>query len=151
VAYRPVDEGRKARRGTSRGKHGYYVCAWEVSDADHGEWLYDLTWLQYSRGNTLRRVPLVLECEWHLGGVEEDFQKLVLARAEHRVMLYARYAHETLGDGATWLLSHAKRLASGRKPDHYLFRAWNRELWRFDWQAHRVRGSAEPVQRGGKR
>jgi hypothetical protein len=71
---------------------GYYVCAARSLELekDQGAWLYDLAWLEYSDGNKcLIGLPLILESEWSArdGYIDDDFQKLLVARAEHRVMI----------------------------------------------------------------
>ena len=60
-----------------------------------GEWLYDVTWTEYSRGyepgiqNQMLDVHLVAECEWgNFAEVKKDFEKLLLARATLRLMVY---------------------------------------------------------------
>ena len=63
----------------------------ECCDGD--EWLYDVCWLQYPSDDPnhtwLISVPMVAECEWgNLGDIEQDFSKLLLARATVRVMVY---------------------------------------------------------------
>lgn len=65
---------------------GYSVCASGVRNANWGEWLYDVSWLE---GNPwLRSVPMVAECEWgDLEGIKANFQKLLVARASLRVMI----------------------------------------------------------------
>ncbi len=68
---------------------GFQICCsgWTPP---HGrcEWLYDLVWLQL-KDDHIERVPLVLESEWSLdlGEIDWDFCKLLLARADHRVMI----------------------------------------------------------------
>lgn len=59
------------------------------------EWLYDVTWLEYSQGyepgleNQLVDVHLVAECEWgEFGAIKNDFEKLLLARASLHLMIY---------------------------------------------------------------
>ena len=64
---------------------------------DYGEWLYDVTWLEYERerdglkwpATALIEAPLVAECEWGRGKnleyIVEDFEKLLLARADVRL------------------------------------------------------------------
>jgi hypothetical protein len=54
---------------------------------EHGEWLYDLVWLQERHGKSF--VPLILECEWSKSDmhIDHDFEKLMVGRAEHRVMI----------------------------------------------------------------
>ena len=47
-----------------RGRFGLKVCAGGVADCDYGEWLYDVTWLEYERDNgPLVDAHLVAECE----------------------------------------------------------------------------------------
>ena len=58
-----------------------------------GEWLYDFTCLRYSSCGYLKRIPLVAECEWKIqesnqDEVNEDFEKLMLARADVRLMVF---------------------------------------------------------------
>src|ERR1700734_1010867 len=62
------------------------------------EWLYDLHWFTDPGGYKLKRLPLVVECEWHwtrgkndkqrpkdrYGEVKWDFQKLLVTNAELR-------------------------------------------------------------------
>ena len=69
---------------------GYQVGASGVAEAsrDFGEWLYDVTWLEYSDG-LLAGAPLVAECEWgNWDAVVDDFDKLLLARASVRLMIF---------------------------------------------------------------
>ena len=74
--------------------NGYSTCASSVDfEADHGEWLYDVCWLEYGRNNgdqryRLRRMPLAVESEWgDMGAIEDDFSKLLVARASLRAMV----------------------------------------------------------------
>jgi hypothetical protein len=48
--------------------------------------------------NHIEGVPLVLESEWSLdlGGIEGDFCKLVLACADHRVMIFQQKTEENV-------------------------------------------------------
>ncbi len=73
---------------------GYKTYTSGVSRADGSEWgeyLYDLVWLEVDPNDDflVRDVPLVAEIEW---GDEEDiwddFQKLPIARAAVRVMIF---------------------------------------------------------------
>ncbi len=69
---------------------GHYVCAPQCRELEIGQggWLYDLVWLRKSGGDLIG-LPLVLESEWgtHDEAIDYDFQKLLVARAEHRVMI----------------------------------------------------------------
>ena len=71
--------------------NGYSVCASSVDTVtDHGEWLYDVCWLDYDAvdGGWLRGMPMAAESEWgDMGAIEDDFSKLLVARASLRVMV----------------------------------------------------------------
>lgn len=70
-------------------KFGCYVCASGVQTANCGEWLYDVTWLEYDCDGSLVDAHLAAECEWgNSGDIDDDFQKLLLARASVRLMIF---------------------------------------------------------------
>ncbi len=67
-----------------------------------GEWLYDLVWYTESQGEVHGEkltisVPLVMECEWGVGipNMALDFNKLLVANADLRVMVCGAYDKET--------------------------------------------------------
>lgn len=71
---------------------GFEVCAAGYPGADEGEWLYDMSWftLDHARGGFLLTQPMVLESEWSPNLImDDDFQKLVQARADVRVWVFA--------------------------------------------------------------
>jgi hypothetical protein len=118
-----------AMLGQARGLRTYASSA-EL--ANHGEWLYDLTWTDEPSG-FLRSVPLVLEMEWTPNGVVDDFQKLVVARASHRVMLF----NYTPGHDQVLFLDKILHSVTAfdetKEGDRYLFGGWINEEDRFDW------------------
>ena len=68
----------------------YSVWASGVDNTDGGEWLYDVCWLDYdgNDGNWLRRMPMAAESEWkNIGEIEDDFSRLLVARASLKVMV----------------------------------------------------------------
>ena len=72
-------------------RFGCKVGARDVDKAarDYGEWLYDVTWLEYERYGLLIDAHLVAECEWSdFEAIVEDFEKLLLARAGVRLMIF---------------------------------------------------------------
>lgn len=71
---------------------GYKVCNSNRDIGDDSEWLYDMVWYKYREGGEpqrLDRIPLVMECEWHvsISKLTEDFEKLLLANADLRVFV----------------------------------------------------------------
>jgi hypothetical protein len=75
------------------------------------EWLYDLHWFADPGGYRLTSVPLVVECEWRwtrgkedeqrpkdcYGAVKYDFQKLLVANAKLRLLIFKKRT-ERLGE-----------------------------------------------------
>ena len=114
-----------------------------------GEWLYDVTWCDSDRDGWLRSIPMVAEGEWgNLGDIDDDFQKLLVARAKIRVMVCdAGYA-----DGGTTAI--ANRFSEwvgafeGAQGDTYLLIAHakdneNMETWRFEYATIVAQGSGQ--------
>ena len=100
-----------------------------------GEWLYDLTWLDYSpEARFLKRTILVLESEWDrdLAAIEEDFDNLLLARADLRVMVFqAKSAAEvqTVANRLVAIINACEQTESG---DQYLLAGWMADCREFE-------------------
>ena len=73
-------------------ERGMCVCSSEHGKRGQGnhEWLYDLVWYKSDASEKLLEVPFVLESELSdrsRPGLWWDFEKLLLANAEHRVFV----------------------------------------------------------------
>src|SRR4051812_20281726 len=70
-------------------KRGYHICGGGCAQYGEGGWLYDLVWLQ-NWNKFVIDVPLILECEWltRYIDISQDFEKLLVGRARHRVMVF---------------------------------------------------------------
>lgn len=110
-----------------RGK-GYQICCsgWTPPHG-RGEWLYDLVWLQL-KGDHIERVPLVLESEWSLdrGEIDWDFCKLLLARADHRVIVFQQKNDADVRRLLDSLEAQITSFAAGSAGDRYLLLAYAR-------------------------
>ena len=102
----------------------------------HGEWLYDVVWLKRHEGlddHPISCVPLVAECEWGTyAHIKEDFQKLLLARASARLMIYRDpmfHRHHGWKE-ARWtaeqLALHVNHFNRSYAEDAWLLAAWRR-------------------------
>lgn len=102
---------------------GYWVYASSCAEADGGEWLYDITWLNY-RDDVFESVELVMESEWNWRGIDTDFQKLMLARAKSRCMVFE--ASNTLRgkQKVQDLVEQIQKFHDSRPGDTYLFCVW---------------------------
>ncbi len=98
-----------------------YVCASGCEGADQGEWLYDMVWLQNNEPHVVE-VALILESEWALRvrDILEDFQKLLVARAEHRVMIFQQETSQRVGDVAAHLDAQISAFRGTQPGDRYL-------------------------------
>jgi len=108
---------------------GYFVntCGAHYPDTDGGEWLYDMLWSHTEEDGDYEQF-MVLESELETtdtGAVDDDFLKLVQARADVRVYIAVCNNRET----AHQLIGNCKRAASafrGAVPgDAYVFAVWD--------------------------
>ncbi len=108
-------------------ENGFYVCGTDCKQYGQGEWLYDLVWLIIS-DSYLVDVPLILECEWstNLEDISEDFLKLLVGRAQHRVMIFQKKTLDEVKETISKLESHVIRFKGTQRGDRYLFIG-------FDW------------------
>ncbi len=72
------------------GQEKYQTCATKIEAATWPtEWLYDVVWLKATEKFLVSDIALVAEIEWgNERDVWDDFQKLPLARADYRVMIF---------------------------------------------------------------
>jgi len=103
--------------------------------ADGGEWLFDLCWLLYEskeRGAQLLVVPLVMEMEWgNLGDVIDDFEKLILARARLRVMVFSDTTRARVNSLLGKLSDLARGFEDSNSSDRYLLCGYSAESKEF--------------------
>ena len=100
-----------------------------------GEWLFDVTCLLYDpEAGFLRRMPLIAESEW--GGkddISDDFEKLLVTRADVRVMVLDRgYWQEDVG-AVIDLAEYVRNYESTQPDGVYLIAAWQSDgfkCWR---------------------
>jgi hypothetical protein len=77
-----------AELGSLGSKLRYHVCGQGCAAYGQGEWLYDMVWLEI-KDSALVDIQLILESEWgNEIDIREDFLKLLVGRAQHRVMVF---------------------------------------------------------------
>lgn len=104
-------------------ERGYEVRASSSEEAHSTEWLYDVIWRKMS-GNKVANVGLVLECEWERSGIEEDFQKLLLAKAELRCMIFYTESKHNAKREIEELIHQVVEFSRSQSGDKYLFCVW---------------------------
>ena len=109
---------------------GFQVGAAKVDKANRnwGEWLYDVTWLEYNDAGRVAAAPLVAECEWdNFERIKSDFDKLLLARASVRLMIYDGNSKRRGSTGiAEELARRVREFTDSRAEDAWLLAAWER-------------------------
>lgn len=116
---------------------------------NYPEWLYDVTWSEYD-DDGLMEVILVAECEWgEFSEIVYDFQKLPLARATLRLMIFdgSQYPRGSQAI-AERLAQQAERFKHGNASDGWLLAAWernreNEDGWSFRYFTIRPKSVAE--------
>ena len=70
---------------------GFGVSAAGCAGADTGEWIFDLVWAAgQDTPWEFWEMPLAMECEWstRLDDIAWDFEKLLVAKAHHKLMVF---------------------------------------------------------------
>ena len=121
-----------------------------ASARDYGEWLYDVTWVEYE-GDFIVDTPLVAECEWSAWeAIEEDFQKLLLARAGVRLMIFdGEHDLDFTETAVERMAEQVRNFSRSHEDDTWLIGAWVRtggedRGWCFRWFTI-TRGGAEEL------
>lgn len=113
------------------GANPRYVCP---DNRDGTEWLYDVYWLEYDDEGWVASMPLAGESEW--GGRDKadyDFQKLLVARATVRVMVYEGRPRDGGTPGFAKRFAYHVQRFRGTAGDTYLLIGYDRSGsdWRF--------------------
>lgn len=97
-------------------------------------WLWDLTWVDIRdwhrpdwADGKLVELPLVLESEWNVRFEDEilwDFQKLLVARAHLRVMIFQQSTTQAADNSLERMRAAIKTFSATRSGDRYLFACW---------------------------
>ena len=96
-------------------------------DRDYGEWLYDVTWLEFDGDGCVTDAHLVAECEWgDITDIDEDFQNLLLARATVRMMIFDGNYEPKSPKIADHLANQVRRFNRPGDEDAWFLAAWER-------------------------
>lgn len=110
----------KERIGNLGLQKGFDVAASGFKDKFEGEWLFDMVWYEEDEDKRLARLPLAMESEWskNYGAIKYDFEKLLVARAECKLMICQCNPDDT--ELLFSLLQEAVSAFKGSKGERYL-------------------------------
>ena len=112
----------------------YKPYASSCDQACGAEWLYDLVWLTMEDKH-VRDVHLIAECEWDRK-LMGDFQKLVIGRAAHRLMIFQARSKEEKDRQLAEFGDEIEGSAVSQPGDRYLFACWDRPDKRFRFKLY---------------
>jgi hypothetical protein len=120
-------------------KFGYQVCTHKTAaiNADWGEWVFDLSWLDFSDGMILE-LELALECEWlpNLDAIDSDFQKLIISKANHRVMIFQQANLSSISNIIEHFKEQILNFNKTQINDRYLFAGFHWDENKFTFEAY---------------
>ena len=104
----------------------YQTYASGVPEATDGEWMCDVVWWNSGKDELLRSIPLVAECEWPKKeqDVWDDFQKLLIIRADVRVMIFSDNSPPADSSLVKELKKQIEYFDSSQEGDTYLFASY---------------------------
>jgi hypothetical protein len=128
------------------GKRLNHRTAGNGCDSDDGcEWLYDVLWYKVDDA-FLRDVLLVAESEWgDLKAIKCDFEKLLVARADHRVMVFESNGIVGIRDIVANIVAWVRNYRRSERTDRFLLAGWAVNHWQFFLI---VGGDIEPLSLG---
>ncbi len=121
---------------------GYYVCTKSVTGANHGEWLFDQVWMAKTPGQ-LKRIGLVVECEWSLkqDDILYDFRKLLVARADVRLMIFQARTPQRVKALFDLLRAETQGFTQQQSGDHYMLAGYDMQNGEFLRDGFRIKNA----------
>ncbi len=106
-------------------KRGNVVYASECKFWKNGEWMCDLVWSKESeKKDHIFRLTLALESEWDPKDILWDFSKLMVIRADLRVMIFWGRTPEKANQNLNAMLDQVRKYKGNEIGDRYLFICW---------------------------
>jgi hypothetical protein len=143
----------KARLCQLAASHSAQVCASGCAGAYWPEWLYDVVWLRVDEAPLSTMIldsPFVAEIEWSRdGAVRDDFQKLLLSRADTRLMIFQAWDEARVHTLVDALVEQVKAYARTQDQDRYLFAGYGSHTRCFYYReyVHTIPGDSVELER----
>ena len=102
---------------------------------DSREWLFDMTWGKGDKSskNYFCEMPFIMECEWNKdrGEIFRDFEKLLIAKAPHKLFIYEQDDDPKVDEVAKDLYANIVTFKMKMPEERYLLAGWSGESKRF--------------------
>lgn len=111
-----------------------------LPSGQRGEWLYDLIWRRLDGNRNVIGIPLAVEIEVsdsRLGGIRYDFNKLLQAQADHKLMVFQVKTPDEVQQ-AFQRLVQSIRAFPHTHDCRYLLCGWSTQQNAFHYQEHAV-------------
>ena len=99
------------------------------------EWLFDMTWVRL-QDQAILDLELIVESEWTPDGVHYDFQKLMVGRARHRLMVFSQKTKTLARTAPNRLIAEIQNFRLTQPADRYLFAVWHNEGAAFEFRVY---------------
>lgn len=121
----------------------YRVAARDVDDNDRDdkEWLFDVVWmsLAWKPRRQLERIYLAVESEWgNCGDILDDFEKLLVARSDVRLMIFQASNEVEVRKMFDLLEREAQGFEQSQAGDCYLLAGYDLRNSTFRWREFQV-------------
>jgi len=102
-------------------QQGFRVAASGCKGSEEGELLYDMVWWKQDEPY-MTRIPLILESELQAPDelIDNDFYKLMLGRADHRIWIFERKSADQVQESFKAITGTIKHFTHSMPGDRYL-------------------------------
>jgi len=111
-------------------RNGLEVRTEGCSLADAGEWLFHLVWVEkQADAERFISLPLAMQFHWghHLKEIAADFEKLLVAKADHKVMVFQRSSPKEVRNLMTALEDRIRSFRPQSPDERYLLAGYSYE------------------------
>ena len=122
---------------------GFRTAAQDVDKTvkDDGEWLFDVVWmtLDWKPSRQLKRIHLVVESEFgNVGDIADDFEKLLVARSDVRLMVFKKCNKSKVEEEFNRLEKEAREFCQRQSGDYYILAGHDDAKSKFLWREFSV-------------
>ena len=111
-------------------RNSYGVRTEGCSEANAGEWLFDLVWMENQTDtDRFTSMPLAMQLEWdrHLKEITAVFDKLLVAKARHKVLVFQGSSPEKVRNVMTVLVDRIRSFQPLSPDERYLLAGYSFE------------------------